>query len=177
MGKKATSEVKESLAELKRVRARQKTMRGEKRVLALIHIKTGRYATRGKLAEGLGVHIRTLERWMRQYAEDGIDAMLADMPRPKPSKIITDEMREGLRQRVNDPTAPFLGYWEARQWVLKEYGTDVSYHWLRAYMIKHFSTKVKRPRKSHVKKDPEAMEAFFKTPVRAERDQGRSDSE
>ena len=30
-------------------------------------------------------------------------------------------------------------------------------------MIKHFMTKLKVPRKSHYKKDEQAIEAFFKT--------------
>ena len=143
MGKKAKLEIKESLSDLKKIKTKQKSLQAQKRVLALIHIKTGKFGTRIGLAEGLGVHIRTLERWVNQYKEGGIAEMLSDKPRPKPSGIITSEIHEGLARRANDPSYPFLGYWEARQWVQEEYGTTINYHWLRAYMIKHFQTRLK----------------------------------
>jgi transposase len=46
---------------------------------------------------------------------------------------------------------------------MEQYGVEVNYHRIREYLIKHFKTKVKRPRKSHIQKDPQAEEAFFKT--------------
>lgn len=170
MGKKAKLEIKESLSDLKKLKARQESLQGQKRVLALIHIKTGKFATRMELAAGLGVHIRTLERWLKDYKKNGITEMVADKPRPKPSKLITAEIHQGLAQRVYDPSKPFLGYWEAQQWVQEEYGTRINYHWLRAYMIKYFETKVKRPRKVHAKKDEQAGEAFLKTALHAKSD-------
>lgn len=163
-------EIKESLLDLKKLKAKQESLQGQKRVLALIHIKTGKFATRKKLADGLAVHVRTLERWVQDYKENGIAEMVADKPRPKASKLITTEIHQGLAKRANDPSKPFLGYWEAQQWVQEEYGTQINYHWLRAYMIKHFETRVKRPRKVHAKKDREAGEAFLKTALHAKSD-------
>lgn len=163
MGKKAILEISESLGDLKEIKSKQKSLKAERRIAALIHIRENKFETREALAESLGVHIRTLERWVNRYKEDSIEGLLSDKPRNKPSKIITSEIHEGLASRSSDPSNPFLGYWEARQWVLEEFGADINYHWLRAYMIKHFGTKVKSPRKSHVKKDSEAGEAFLKT--------------
>ncbi|MGY0408373.1 MAG: hypothetical protein ACWIPJ_08480 [Polaribacter sp.] len=39
----------------------------------------------------------------------------------------------------------------------------MKYNTLRTYLIRHFKTKIKVPRKSHYKKDDQAIEAFFKT--------------
>lgn len=56
-----------------------------------------------------------------------------------------------------------MGYWDAQQWILGEYGVEVNYQRVREYLIKHFGTKVKRPRKSHIDKDPNGEATFFKT--------------
>ena len=46
---------------------------------------------------------------------------------------------------------------------LSHHRVAVKYHWLSAYMIKCFKTKLKSPRKSHYKKDDQAVKAFLKT--------------
>lgn len=98
-----------------------------------------------------------------QYNAHGIEDLVKIKPKRKGSKIITAEIHKGLEQRVNDPKNPFRGYWDAQHWVNEQYNVRVSYHLIREYLIKHFKTKVKRPRKSHIQKDPQAEEAFFKT--------------
>lgn len=164
MGKKADLAIKEQVPELKEILTRQSSLKGEKRIKCLLYIKSCKFGTRKELANYLGIHIRTLERWVDQYKSGGLNEMLTDKPKDKPSKIITAEIHQGLEQRVNDPHNPFLGYWDAQNWVRQEYGVDVKYQRIREYLIQHFKTKLKSPRKSHVKKDKQAEEAFLKTP-------------
>ena len=163
MGKKAHLDVKESKSELQKVLAKQKTFNTEKRVRCLIEIKSTRFGTRQELADYLCVHKRTLERWVNNYKSGGIVEMLSDKPKIKQSKIITPIIHQGLEQKVNDPHNPFLGYWEAQNWVQQVYGIEIKYQRIREYMIQHFKTKIKSPRKSHIKKDKQAEEAFLKT--------------
>ncbi len=164
MGKKAFLDIKESILELKKLLSKQHTLKREKRLKSLLLIKTGKFETRQQVADGVSVHIRTLERWLRNYKEGGVDQMLSDKPKNKTSKIITAEIHNGLSQRVNDSHNPFLGYWDAQNWVKQQYGVDVKYHRIRQYLIQHFKTKLKTPRKSHYKKDDQAEKAFLKTP-------------
>ena len=164
MGKTAYLDIKESLTELKALLLKQKNLRGEKRVKSLIFIKTKKFKTRQEVSNYLGVHIRTLERWVVNYKSRGIHEMLSDKPKNKQSKIITPEIHAGLSKRVKDPHKPFLGYWDAQQWVNTTYEVDVKYQRIREYLKQHFKTKLKSPRKSHYKKDPEAEKAFLKTP-------------
>ena len=164
MGKKAQLDIKESISELKKLLIKQKTIKGEKRLKCLIEIKSNRFETRQNLADYLLVHIRTLERWVNDYRHGGATEMLSDKPKNKQSKIISPEIHKGLEQRVNDPHNPFLGYWDAQNWVKQEYGVDVKYQRIREYLKQHFRTKLKTPRKSHYKKDEEAEKAFLKTP-------------
>uniref|UniRef100_UPI0026273542 winged helix-turn-helix domain-containing protein n=1 Tax=uncultured Nonlabens sp. TaxID=859306 RepID=UPI0026273542 len=88
--------------------------------------------------------------------------MIADKPKNKGSKIITREMHNALSNRVNDPKNPFLGYWDAQNWINEEFDVDIKYQRIREYLIQHFKTKLKTPRKSHYKKDDEAEKAFLK---------------
>ena len=164
MGKKAILDIKESDSELKKLLLKQKTLKGEKRLKSLLAIKSGKFETRQELADFLGIHIRTLERWLVNYNAGGVEMMLTDKPKNKSSKIITPQIHNGLSQRVHDPNNPFLGYWDAQNWVEQEYGVVVKYQRIREYLIQHFKTEPKTPRKSHYKKDVEAEKAFLKTP-------------
>jgi transposase len=163
MGKRISKTIKESLSTLKSLKRKQPSLQKEKRVYALICLKEDKFETRKQLAHHLGVHVRSIEKWTAQYYEHGIDDLLEIKPKRKGSKIITSQIHKGLEGRVNDGNNPFKGYWDAQQWVMEQYGVEVNYHRIREYLIKHFKTKVKRPRKSHIQKDPQAEEAFFKT--------------
>lgn len=163
MGRKSQIVISESLNELKNLLSKQKTLTGEKRIKCLIYIKEKKFRTRLELSSYLGIHIRTMERWLKTYTEEGVKIMMTNKPKPKPSMFITPEIHKVLEMKTNDPANPFLGYWDVQAWIKQEFGIDVNYHTVRKYLIKHFNTKIKSPRKSHIKKDPQAKEAFLKT--------------
>lgn len=156
-------EIKESLSELKSLRSKQGTLSKQKRIDCLIHLKTSKFKTRQELANHLGTHIRTQERWLAQYRAGGMASYISNEPQIRPSKIITPQIHDALAAKVNSSDSPFLGYWEAQQWVESTFNVEIKYHWLRKYLITHFKTKLKSPRKSHYKKNEQAIEAFFKT--------------
>ena len=68
-----------------------------------------------------------------------------------------------IEDKLNDSSAPLQGYNDAVLWIKQEFGYDLKYHTVRAFMIRNFGTKLKTPRKSHYKKDEVAFEAFKKT--------------
>lgn len=162
--KTATLDIVETSAEFASLLSKQKNLIGEKRIKSLIFIKKNKFKTRQEVSDYLGIHIRTLERWIHTYKTTGINEMVHDKPKNKKSKIITNEIHQGLAERVNDPHNPFLGYWDAQIWVNEKYGVDIKYQRIREYLKQHFKTKLKSPRKSHYKKDEEAEKAFLKTP-------------
>lgn len=155
--------IKESVSSLKKLRKQQTVFRIEKRLIWLIELKQKRFKTRKELSNFLGVSTRAQERWALKYQQGGIEELLYDKPKNIKSRIITELVHKGLEKRVTSSDNPFLGCWDAVDWVKSDYGVSVSYHLLRYYLIKHFGTKLKSPRKSHYKKDEEAMNAFLKT--------------
>ncbi len=71
------------------------------------------------MATYLGINLRTQERWVQQYISGGVDKLLTDKPKNIVSRVITPEIHQGLSKRVNSSEHPFLGYWDAVQWVKK----------------------------------------------------------
>jgi len=169
MGKQAQINIKETRKELENRYAQERRIKSRTRIKSLLLIQSGEFETRQAIADYLHVHIRTMERWLNRYKSKGMDYMLEDLPKNKGSKIITREIHEGLATRVNDPHNPFLGYWDAQNWVKETYGIEVKYQRIREYLIQHFKTKVKSPRKRHVEKDVQAEKAFLKTPQGTQR--------
>lgn len=152
--------IKEDLKELERLKRLQQSLAKEKRVIALIRISKSKDKSRQALADHLGVNRKTLRLWIKEYHKGGIEAMLEIKPKRKESTIFTSEIHEALEKRVMDIHNSFKGYWDAQNWLKSEFGLDVKYQTVREHLIRHFDTKVKRPRRSHVKKDPEAVALF-----------------
>lgn len=164
MSKRKEFKISESLEEIKKLRSKQSLLYKERRLLWLQVLKESNEITRERSSIKSGISLRTQERCIDRYNSGGIEGLLNDAPNLKKSKIITEEIHQGLSKRVTSSDNPFLGYWESKDWVLSEYGVEITYHWIRAYLIKHFKTKLKTPRKSHYKKDSQAIDAFLKTP-------------
>jgi transposase len=156
--------IKEDVLTLKSLRKQQTVFKFEKRLIWLIELQKNRFKTRVDLAKYLDISTRTQERWSVKYQRGGIKELLSDAPKKLKSRIITAQVHKGLSKRVNSSDNPFLGYWDAVDWVKSEYHVSVSYHLLSYHLIKHFKTKLKSPRKSHYKKDDKAVTAFLKTP-------------
>ena len=163
MGKYKEFIVKESVQELKKMLSKQVKPRNIRRIQSLLLLKTKRFKTRQELSEYLGVHKRTMEKWLSKYKKGGVFEMLIPDVVKRESKVITTPIYKELKERLEDPQGGFLSYVEAQQWVNNRFDINIKYHWIRKYMINTYGTKIKRPRKSHTNKDPKAVEAFLKT--------------
>lgn len=170
MSRPSLTIVKESLPELKKLKSSQKQLKLEKRVECLILLKEGRFVSQKETAAYLGISLKTIDRWLRVYRQKGIDELIAPVKRDKPSKIFTEEIHNGLEAKLQDSRDPLLSYTHAQQWIRENYGVEVGYQWLWTYLKKNFKTKLKVPRKSHVNKDDQAADAFFKTALQLPED-------
>lgn len=163
MGRISKLRITETEQELIMLKRSQSNLRSEKRIECLLLLKSNRFSTQEQTADYLGISRQTIVRWITAYNQVGVAGILPQRTRDKKSKIFTSEIHKGLADKMSDSQDPLLGYWDAQRWVLENFGVQVNYHWLRQYLIKHFKTKLKTPRKSHVKKDGKAVHAFLKT--------------
>jgi transposase len=163
MGKYSDINITESLEDLKKLQKSLKGHRSRNRIQSLIYTKQRRFRTRLELANHLGVGIVSLKRWTKIYLESGIDAILNINSGGHKQGLISKEIHDALKKRVYNSTDPFRGYKDALLWVNKTFNKTFKYNHLRKYLITNFNTKLKSPRKSHYKKDEQAIEAFKKT--------------
>ena len=163
MGKKAELFISESLSVLKQALSKEKNQIGKRRIQSLIFIKEGKFDTRQHLADYLCIHIRTLEKWLVRYKSGGLSKMVSVNRKSRRSQEMDGEIYQALEERLSQIQNCFTSYKEALLWTNETYQTDFKYSWFRKYWIKHLGTKLKVPRKSHIKKDEKAGVTFLKS--------------
>ena len=164
MGKVLKTEIKESIDSLNNYKTKIDNYKSSKRLDSLIFLKTNSYSRLEELALELNISISTLRLWLNNYRINGIEEFLKKDTRNRPYSIITPLIHEGLKKRLNDPENSFNGFWDAQNWIKETYGVEVNYKSLWSHITHKLGGRLKRPRKSNVKKDSEAEKAFLKTP-------------
>ena len=157
-----TIEIKESLADLKNIIKKAKTHQSVLRIQCLLFLKEKRFKNRMSIADTLGVSLSSIDRWIKTYESQGIEQLLKMSSGGKRREVITKEIHEKLSQKLHDSNNPLLGFHEAVQWVEDNFNKQVKYTTLYSYIRKNFEGKLKVPRKSHYKNNPEAVEDFKK---------------
>ena len=163
MGKHAKITITESLIELRGQYNKHKNYRKRLRILSLILTKERKFNTREELAEFLGINPKTLYAWTKVYIEFGLAEMLIISNGGKRREVVPSHIHKDLQAKLNNSTDPLLSYTDAIEWVKKEFDIELKYNTLRTYLIRHFGSKLKTPRKSHYKKDEQAIKVFKKT--------------
>ncbi|MFS4417915.1 helix-turn-helix domain-containing protein [Maribacter sp. 2307ULW6-5] len=156
--------ITESLEALQKELKAAKNFKVRQRIQSLLLLKKGKFKRQADLAEFLGVGHSTLKTWIKRYREDGLEALTTLRSGGHYKGVVSAQLHKALEEKVNDSHNPLLGYWHAVEWVEEHHGQKINYQTLRAYLIRHFKTKKKHPRKSHYKKDQQALEVFKKTP-------------
>lgn len=163
MGKVFDITIKESFSALRTAQRKEKSPKKKLRIWSLILTKEEKFPRRVDLAEFLGVNIATLNKWTDRYRESGLKGMLEVKSGGKRREAVPASIHKEIEAKLNDHTAPLQGYDDAVAWVREEFGHEIKYHTLRAFMIRNFGAKLKIPRKSHYKKDEAAFASFKKT--------------
>jgi len=154
--------LKETIKELETLRSNTKSYRLKTRLLYLIIMNDVRFSTLDSLSQHLDVSVSSLRRWRIVYQTKGLDQLLIISNGGKRREVVTVDIHKGLEKKVNNSDDPLLEYNHAIEWVKDEFGVVLKYNTLRTYMKRHFKTKLKIPRKSHYKKNDQAVELFKK---------------
>ena len=160
--------VKEYLSILK-IHAKNGNDLIKKRMRLLIELKKNKSFAQSKivLSNKLGINHNSIVKWRNLYLSGGIEALLKDGRKGgyKPS-LVTKEEHDRLKILLNDRHNQIVGYTELLNWVNKELKKEMKYITLVKYVERHFGTKIKVARKSNIKKDAQAVDAFKKTSLK-----------
>jgi len=163
MPKRTELPIKEELEEIQNRRKSESNQRLKARLYYLELRKENKIKNQEELARYLNVSADSLHRWSKKYNEGGINGLLSLKSGKQKRNFLPSKTHELLKEKLKNLESPFLSYTHAVNWLTKKTGIKYKYTTLRSYMIREFGSKLKVPRKSHYKKDPEA-ELVFKKP-------------
>jgi len=163
MRNKIEEKISESLETLRLLKKKTANHRIRTRLESLILIKGNEFKSLDDIAIHLSIGVRTIKDWLKTYYENGIESLLQIDSGGKRRCNISPDLHEALKEKLHNAEDPFLSYSEATTWVHRNYNQTIKYNTLRMYLIRQFRSKLKQPRKSHYKKDDEAIAAFKKT--------------
>jgi transposase len=149
---------------------REPVARVSRRILAVRDVLLRGEGSCPDVAESFAVDERTVQRWIHDYNAGGIEA-LRDAARPGQPKKLPSEREEEFRRRIlagpsaDEGLSAYRGT-DARRILHDEFGAD--YCPSAVYVVLHrLGLSSLMPRPEHPGADPQAREAFKKTPGRA----------
>jgi transposase len=149
--KKPLPPIHETPTELQQLRRATRDAQQQQRVQALSLLRTQQARTRLQVARLLGVNRDTVGRWLVAYTQGGIPQLLAIAKAPGKPPLLSEAMRQALRERLAQPqgVASDKAIW---QWLRQEYGLSIAYKTVHRFVRYTLRAKLKVPRKSHLKK-------------------------
>ena len=158
--------IKESEAAIKKLMKSSTPMIG-KRLHSLLIFK--RYENSGiskrEVADQIGVNHNSVQTWRMMYIEGGVKALMSHSNTGYKLSKINPQQEKALKKKLSNPANGIAGFSELLDWFNKSFKTEINYKTFHGFVVRKFQAKVKVARKSHVKKDPAAVEAFKKTSV------------
>lgn len=164
MAKPKPFKIKETLLELRKLHRSSGRLQSQ-RLRAMIvfkqHEEEGVSIT--DVARRIGAGRCSVKNWRSTYIANGIAPLLVhERVCHRPSSIKPEQEVE-LREKLNDPANGIRGYTELMAWFNERFDADIKYKTLNGYVKRKYGALCKTARKSHVNKDPDALEAFKKT--------------
>lgn len=158
--------VTETIAELRSVLKKTSPM-FQPRIKMLIAMKKASAdgISKRELMDSVGASSQSIQTWRTMYKQGGMKALLHNGRKGKagkPSSFTKDEHKQ-MEQMLKNPKNGLAGYVELQEWIEQEFKKEVKYNTVLKYASRHFGSSVKVARKSHVKKDEQAVIAFKKT--------------
>lgn len=166
MAKALKIKVRETPSELKKM-LKSSPPHQTPRIKMLIVISQSEFdLNKNELASLVGVNPNSIQTWRNKYLLGGLKELLSDGRIGFKPSIISKETHEQIRIKLNNPEGAFTSYKDLQLWVDANFEKGINYNSLRHYVKRNFGAKLKVARKSHVKKDKEAVTIFKKTSVK-----------
>ncbi len=152
-------EWREDAATLKRMYRQEKDHQRRTRLLALWHLRQGR--TIGEAAEAVGVHSRTVQKWVAWYRRGGLGEVLRRRHggrRPRPVRL-TEEQLAALKALAE--AGEIRTIWDGVRWAKEKWGVAYTY-WGMRWVFVRLGLRKKVPRPQHPQASEAVQEAWKK---------------
>ena len=120
-------------------------------------LKSGLRQSITDVAEVLGVHRITVQRWLKQYNEGGLSSLLKLRRSTGRSRVIPSEVVAGISTKISEESCEFKSYKEIAAWVEDNYQVSLKYQTLHKQVRYRMKAKLKILRRLSSKKDPAAV--------------------
>ena len=154
--------IEDNVTELKIIMSQQRTVTNRQKIQALYLFKSGLSQSITDIAEVLGVHRITIQRWFKQYSEGGLSSLLKLGKSTGRPRVIPSEVIAGISTKISEESCEFKSYKEIATWVEDNYQVSVNYQTLHKQLHYRMKAKLKVPRRLNNKKDPAAAIEFKK---------------
>lgn len=161
MAKTVQITIKESSAELRKL-LQQQPLHLKSRIQMLLLLRTNAAMTKQGLATALSVNPNTAQSWRTKYRKGGMDGLLAYSRGGNKPSLISAPAHEALKVKLQSSQDAFRSYTELQHWMDEHFVPRIKYSTINSYVKRHFRTKLKVARKSHIRKDGQAREGFLK---------------
>jgi|ERR1700733_1901236 len=132
------------------------------RIKMLLAITQGIVSTQ-ELVGKLKVNRNSILNWKRAYQLNGLQGLLEESRGGSRPAAINEKQKIELQRKLSNPKEGFTSYSQAVDWINETFGLQMNYHAVNKYLKRHFGTKLKVGRKTHINKDDNAAALFKKT--------------
>src|SRR4028119_593002 len=138
--------IEATVSELKIIMQRQRTISNRQKVQALYLLKSGFSQSITDVAELLGVHRVTVQRWLKQYNAGGLSSLLKiRQSTGRPRRVIPTAVIAGISKKISEESCEFKSYKQIVTWVKDNYQISVKYQTLHKQVHYRMKAKLKVP--------------------------------
>ena len=156
-------EVKESLEALAAQLRQAKTLKDKERLQVLYWLKQDKPPSISAIAKATGKHRNTLQTWLMQYRNGGVEAMLEVKKSPGGVRVIPQWAEEALAKRLQESEQGFASYGAVQQWLSETLGIEAAYHAVYQMTRHRLKAKLKVARPQNCKQEAAQRAAFAPT--------------
>ena len=132
------------------------------RIKMLLAITQGIVSTQ-ELVGKVKANRNSILNWKNAYQLNGLQGLLEESRGGTRPSAINEKQKTQLQQKLSNPKSGFTSYTQAVDWINETFGLQMNYHAVNKYLKRHFGTKLKVGRKTHINKDDNAAALFKKT--------------
>ena len=154
-------EIAESEEELKKRLQTASLAKKKEKLQMLWWLKNGQVKGQQEIGQRLGRDTSTVTRWLQKYRASGLSGLLEIKKAPGAKRKINFEALAALKQELETGKG-FESYGEIVEWLKRQYGLDIEYATVYAWVRYRFKAKLKVPRPQSYQQDEELVSEFKK---------------